>query len=168
MRVRGGKIGAAALCLCLGLCLCLLGCGGTREGPGALFDAFRASYHDLPAGRLYRSGAAEWEETAMPPSLIRRMYTEESGENAFSLCREYAVYLCGGTDGGEVAFLRCATRADAVRVCRMGEERIALVRRVCPGAAIVQGACVLLYGCDVVILLLPDNDRARGICGRLF
>lgn len=166
MRVKYGKIGAAALCLCL--CLLLSGCGAGREGPGARFDAFCASYCDLPAGRLYRSDAEEWEAEAMPPSLIRRMYTEESGENCFSLCRDYAVYLCGGTGGGEVAFLRCATRADAVRVCHMGEERIALVRRVCPDAAILQGACVLRYGCDVVILLLPDNERARGICNRLF
>lgn len=156
-------------CLCLLLCALLLlpACATGRAAPADLLAEFCAAYGDMPAGQTYTSGAAEWEAGYLSPALSAALFREDNGENAFSLCREYAIFLSSSYEGGEIAFLRCSGRDDAARVAEMCTARLSRVRQVKPGAAICEGACVLQHGSSVILLLLPDNARAREICERL-
>ena len=121
-----------------------------------------------PAGQVYVSGAAEWEVGYLSPSLADALFCEDNGENAFSLCTEYAILLSSSHQGGEIAFLRAGGTDEAKRRSDMCAARIARMRRVMPDAAFLQGACVLQNGRDVILLLLPDNARAREICLGLY
>lgn len=146
--------------------LLLFACGRT-PAPSALFEEFCKAYGDMPAGQVYRSSAREWEKGYLSPVLAEALFLEDNGENAFSLCSEYLVFLSTSFEGGEIAFLSCKGSADAVRIAEMCASRIARVRQVKPGSAMLQEACVLRSGNTVALLMLPDNARAREICDRL-
>ncbi len=148
-------------------CSMLPACAGPARSPYAQWEAFSTLYGALPTGQCYTSQAQAWEAGALPDGLADLLYQEASGENAFFLCDSYVIYLSSGHTGGEIAFLHCRNATDAHRVARMGEARIARVRRILPGAAICQGAGVLQEGCCVIIYLLPDNARARDICQKI-
>ena len=158
---------ASIICLLLALLLSFSSCGGREIAPDKLLTDFCALYGSMPAGQVYTSGTPEWEEGHLSPALRDSLFLEDNGENAFSLCREYAIFLSSSFAGGEIAFLSCAGRADAVRVAEMCQARLLRVRQAVPGAPILQQACVLRYDKTVVLLLLPDNERARAICDHL-
>lgn len=122
----------------------------------------------MPAGQAYVSDAAEWEEGYLSPALAEALFAQENGEDAFALCTEYAIFLSSSPTGGEIAFLRTAGTDDAQRVADMCTTRIARVRRVTPQAAILTDACVLREGRTVILLLMPDNARAKEICRELY
>lgn len=155
--------------LCLGLLCTLLlsSCAGRAAAPACLLTDFCAAYGDMPSGQVYRSGAAEWEKAYLSPALSDSLFLEDNGENAFSLCTEYAIFLSSSFEGGEICFLTCAGREAAARVAEMCAARLARVKQARPGAAILRDACVLRRGHTVVLLLLPDNSRAKEICERL-
>ena len=154
------------LCVWLAAISCISCATGTRAANELLTD-FCASYGDMPAGQTYQSGKAEWEKGFLSPALADSLFLEDNGENAFSRCREYAIFLSSSFEGGEIAFLRCAGREDAVRVAEMCAARLARLKQITPQAAILQDACVLRHGNTVVLLALPDNIRAKEICDRL-
>ncbi|MBQ8350603.1 MAG: hypothetical protein IJY20_00980 [Clostridia bacterium] len=154
-------------CVLLTVLLLVSSCAGGKTAPVELLSDFCASYGEMPAGQVYHSGAAEWEEGYLSPALADGLFLEDNGENAFSLCRAYAIFLSSSFEGGEIAFLSCAGREDAVRVAEMCTARLARIKQTKPDAAILQDACVLRHGNTVVLLLLPDNIRAKEICKRL-
>lgn len=156
------------LCLLLIIMLPLSACMHTTETPQELLTRFCTTYSNMPAGQTYLSSAAEWEEEYLSKALADSLFLEDNGENAFSLCRDYAIFLSSSFEGGEIAFFRCAGRDDAMRVAEMCTARIARVKQVKPGAAITENACVLHHGSYVILLLLPDNIQAREICKRIF
>ena len=125
---------------------------------------FCEQYGDLPDGRIYRAGAEEWEEEAMPTDMADILFTEDNGENAFSLCVDYAIFLSSSYGGGEIAFLRADRGAEAARLAEMCASRLARIRRALPDAPVLTDACVLREENVVVLLLLPDNGRAKSIC----
>ncbi len=145
----------------------LLASCGSAPPPEALLQAFCEAYTDLPAGQVYHSGRQEWEEGYLSPTLADALFLEDNGENAFSLCSEYAIFLSSSFEGGEIAFLSCTGGEDSVRVAEMCAARLGRVKQVRPGCTILQGACVLRSGSTVVLLMLPDNARAREVCDRL-
>lgn len=159
-----------ALLLLLGILIgATSGCGAARGEPRALLSAFCAGMGDaLPAGQIYTSGRDKWENEALPAGMEEVLFREDNGENAFSLCSSYAIFLSSSYLGGEVCFLRCDSGGNAAAVAEMCAARIRRVRRVAPEAAILRDACVLRYGCDVVLLMLPDNQAARAVCDRVF
>lgn len=118
----------------------------------------------MPDGRIFYAGAEEWEEGAMPADMAGILFTEDNGENAFPLCTDYALFLSSSYGGGEILFLRAADRADAVRLSEMCSARLARFARILPNAPVLTDACVLREGNTVVLLLLPDNGRAKLIC----
>lgn len=142
----------------------LTGCGGDERPCADLLGDFCAQYGDLPSGQSYFAGAEEWEAGAMPPDMADILFTEDNGENAFSLCTDYAIFLSSSYGGGEIAFLRAEGRGDAARLAEMCASRLARVTRALPDGEIGQGACVVQKGYTVVLLLLPDNGRAKEIC----
>lgn len=150
------------------LCAALLaGCGESRHACSDLLENFLGKYEDFPSGHIYRMGADEWEEGALPVDMASILFTEDNGENAFSLCIDYAMFLSSSYGGGEIAFLRAENRADARRLSEMCAARITRVSRVMPGATILQDACVLREGTLVVLLLTPGNAEAKSICREL-
>jgi hypothetical protein len=156
-----------ACLLLLPIPLLLSACTQQPVSPAALLSDFCAAYGSMPAGQVYRAGAAEWEEGYLSPALIDALFLEDNGENALSLCTDYAIYLSSSFEGGEIAFFTCANRGDAARVADMCGARLSRIRQIKPTAAILQDACVLHRGCTVVLLLLPENNHAKGICERL-
>ena len=159
---------AAVLFVCAAGALLLIGCGGSSRPCADLLNDFCGIYESMPAGQAYISGAAEWEEGYLSPSLADALFCEDDGENAFTLCVEYAIYLSSSPTGGEIAFLRAGGTDEARRIGDMCAARIARARRVMPDADILQNACVLQHGHDVILLLLPDNIRAKEICQKLY
>ena len=156
-----------ACLLVLPLCLLLSACTHQPLSPGALLSDFVTMYDGMPAGQIYRSGAAEWETGYLSPTLADALFLEDNGENALSLCTDYAIYLCSSLEGGEVAFFTCASRGDAARVAAMCGARLSRMRQIKPGATILQDACVLHHGLTVALLALPENNRAKETCERL-
>ena len=147
------------------LCTALLaGCGADNRACCDLLENFSEKYEYFPSGHTYHAGAAEWEEGVLPADMADILFTEDTGENAFSLCTDYAIFLSSAYGGGEIAFLRAKNRADARRLSEMCAARITRVSRVMPGAAILQDACVLRRGLLVVLLLTPNNAEAKSIC----
>ena len=154
--------------VCLLACvLTATACGGSKKSPQDLLAAFCAAYGDMPAGHVYCSGRAEWEDGYLSPALSDSLFLQDNGENAFSLCRTYAILLATGFEGGEIAILSCAGSEDAARVAEMCSARIRRVKQARPQADVVQNACVLRSGSTVVLLMLPDNNRAKDIAERL-
>lgn len=158
----------ALLAVCAAGALLLVGCGGGDRPCADLLDDFCGIYENMPAGQRYVSGAAEWEKGYLSPTLADVLFCEDNGENAFSLCAEYAIFLSSSREGGEIAFLRAGGTDEAERLSDMCAARIARVRRVMQNADILQEACVLRNGHDVILLLLPDNARAKEICQKLY
>ena len=154
------------LCV-LFVCLPIAACGGNSTTPTDLMQEFISQYGKIPAGQLYTSGCEEWEKGYLSPSLIDSLFTEDNGENAFSLCREYAIYLATSHAGGEIAILQCGDRASATRIADMCYARIKRARAVTGNGEICRDACVIRRGAYVVLLMLPDNIRAKEICTRL-
>lgn len=154
------------------LAACLLiflsSCAVSRPDTDRILSDFCHLYGDMPAGYRYRSSAAEWEAEALPPGMADVLFSEDNGENDFSLCREYAFYLAGGFGGGEILILRAGTREDAMRLSAMCERRLLRVRRTLPESDICRDACVFRSGNDVILLLLPDNTHAQTILRRLY
>ena len=158
-----------SLCLICVILLCssTAACGGNSTTPADLMQDFISQYGTMPAGQLYTNGCEEWEDGFLSPSLIDSLYTEDNGENAFSLCRDYAIYLATSQAGGEIAIFRCSDRASATRVSEMCYARIKRARAVTGNSGICEGACVIRRGTYVVLLMLPDNIHAKEICTRL-
>lgn len=140
----------------------------TQQGARALLTRFCESYPSLPDGRMYASEAAVYEPEAMPERLAELLYQEENGENALSLCIDYAVYLSDSYTGGEIGIFRGRNRAAAEEIAQMCEERLLRFRRLLPDSPVCKEACVVCYGNVVVLLLLPDNVAARELCDRIF
>lgn len=142
----------------------LVGCGGSRSSCSELLGKFTEKYGDMPSGRTYRAQSEEWEEGVMPTDMADILFTEDNGENAFSLCADYAIFLSSSHVGGEIAFLRGESTADARRIAEMCASRIERARRALPDAAIGEGACVVRSGTLVILVMLPENERAKSIC----
>lgn len=139
-------------------------CAAQSRGADELLAAFAAGYGPMPAGQSYQSTAKEWEAGYLSPTLSDALYTEDNGENALSCCQSYAIFLSSAFAGGEIGFFHCPGQEEAVRVAEMCRARLARVRQTRPGAAFLQGACVLRYDKTVVLLMLPDNARAKAVC----
>ena len=146
------------------LTVLLTGCGGRGRPCAELLAEFREKFPPLANGTVYLAEAEEWEQEAMPADMARILFSEDSGELAFSLCTDYAILLSPSFKGGEIAFLRAGNRTDARRLADMCAARIARVGRVHAGATILQGACVMREGELVVLLLTPDNEAAKTVC----
>ena len=153
--------------MCAALLFLCAGCGAETPAPLDLLENFSENYENMPAGQVYFNGAEEWEAEALSPSLADALFREDNGENAFSLCKEYAIFLASSHTGGEVAFLRAAGGEDATRVAEMCAARIARARRTVSGNPILDGACVLRRGRTVVLLMMPDNAAAKSICQKI-
>ena len=154
---------ALAFVLLFPLILSLSACGGGGASPSHLMAEFCRIYTALPVGQVYQSGTAEWEAGYLSPALSDALFSEDNGENALSLCHEYAIFLASSFEGGEIAFLRCGSQEDAARVGEACLDRIKRVRQARPQAEIVKDACVLRYGRTVVLLLLSDNVAAKKV-----
>ena len=159
--------GLAALFVCAALLVSFASCGRATPAPRDLLEDFLRIYENMPAGQAYFSGAEKWEAGTLSPSLADALFREDNGENAFSLCVEYALYLASSSTGGEIAFLRAAGAEDATRVAEMCAARIARARRTIPESPILDGACVLRRGRTVVLLMMPDNARAKEACQKI-
>ncbi len=161
-------IRGVAFFLCCILCLGLPGCtGGKGLTPNEWMAEFCARYQDLPAGRVYRSGAAEWEDGYLPTELADALFREDTGENAFSLCLDCALFLSSSPAVGEVAYLRAGGGEDARRLAAMCAARIERVQRAWPDNTAAQNACVIRQGCDVILLMMQDSALAQKICRQL-
>ena len=158
----------AILAICVAGALLLVACGGSGRPCADLLNDFCGIYESMPAGQAYISGAAEWEEGYLSPSLADALFCEDNGENAFSLCTEYAIFLSSSREGGEIAFLRAGGTDEAKRLSDMCAARIARARRIMADADFLRGACVLQNGRDVILLMLPDNTQAKEICRGLY
>lgn len=156
------------LALLLFFAVLLPACTAQSRPADELLNAFCTSYGTMPAGQTYRSTAAEWEEGYLSPALSDALYTEDNGENALSCCQSYAVFLVSSFAGGEIGFFTCPGQEEAIRVAEMCRARLSRVKQSSPGAAILQEACVLRYDKTVVLLMLPDNARAKAVCDALF
>ena len=93
--------------------LLLSSCGSHTVSVTALMDEFCMAYGSMPAGKFYHSSAREWEAGYLSHALSDALFLEENGENALSLCSEYAIFLSSSFGGGEIAFLTCQGQADA-------------------------------------------------------
>lgn len=163
------KIGCRIASFFLLLCLTVLhGCGGTRADTRELLGQFCEEYAMLPDGKIYASEAQAWEGEAVPSELPDLLFLEGNGENALSLCREYAIYLATSYTGGEIGIFRCDNSADALRVTEMCTARLARLFHLQADSPLCKDACVLRYGNDIVLLFLPDNAAARTLCDRIF
>ncbi len=158
-----GIIGA-----CIASILLLVGCGGNRRTCADLLNDFCGIYENMPAGQIFFSGAAEWEEGYLSPTLADALFLEDNGENAFSLCAEYAIFLSTSHTGGEIVFLRAGGTEEAHRLRDMCAARITRARRTAKDADILKDACVLQYGRDIILLMMPDNTRAKEVCQGLY
>ena len=158
--MRKRKIFLLLLC-CAAL---LAGCAGSRRSCFELLKEFTEKYGDMPSGQRYRADSEEWEEGAMPADMADILFTEDNGENAFSLCTDYAIFLSSSYGGGEIAFLRAESAGDARRLSEMCAARLERARRALPDAEVGEGACVVQNGTLVILLMLPENERARSIC----
>ena len=158
--MRTHKVFLLLLC-----CITLLtGCGGSRRSCREFLGDFSRLYGEMPSGYVYCAGREEWEEEALPFDMAEILFGEDNGENAFSLCVDYAIFLSSSFDGGEIAFLRADSQADASRLAEMCAARIERARRALPDAKIGEGACVVRGKTLVILLMLPDNEHAKTIC----
>ena len=160
---RGVKVALLFLCTIL-----LAACAGAGKPCSDLLQDFCREYENLPTGHCYYREAEEWEKEALPTDMASILFTEDNGENAFSLCTDYAIFLSSAYGGGEAAFLRADSQGDALRLTEMCTARIARVGHTLPGTPITQGACVLRHGPYVVLLMMPNNEEAKEVCHALF
>ena len=158
---------AGVLFLSVALLLLCVACGRETAAPRDLLEDFSKIYGNMPAGQVYLDSATEWETAMLSPTLADARFREDNGENAFSLCKEYAVFLASAHTGGEIAFLRAAGQEDAIQIAEMCAARIARARRTIPESPILDGACVLRRGRTVVLLMMPDNAIAKSVCQKL-
>ena len=144
--------------------LFLSGCADGGRPCADLLSDFCREYGELTDALRYCAGAEEWEGEAMPADMADILFAEDNGENAFSLCTDYAILLLPDATGGEIAFLRAGSRADAALLSEMCLSRLSRMLRTLPNAPVLTGACVMRRGRTVVLLMLPDNERAKSIC----
>lgn len=137
------------------LCLALLlgGCRSGRTDAALRLDTLLSHAGELPAGRRYHSGAAEWEEGALPPIILANLYINQDGDSAFSLSSGWALFLATGMAGGEGAVFVADdpdTRRTISEICR---ERLSLLRASLGGEGAT--AYVLEEGDTVILFFLP-------------
>lgn len=139
------------------LLLALPSCG-EEKGARATLDGILPELGPLPAGRLYDSEAAEWEDTYLDRALVTALFARADGTSEWEGRVEAgALYLASHAEPYlEVAVLLCYGSADCRAVIEMCLRRAALVtaRLSLPDEAVT----VVSRGRTVVLLLAEDEE----------
>ena len=148
-----------AFLVLLGVCWSSLGCRQvTPRGADEILCDYMARQDSLPAGVIYRAGAAEGEDGYFSAQMMARMYGEEADIRCFSLVEDYAIYLSSFAEPCEIAVLRCYAKSDCDRIAEMCLARIETLRIALVGTpyrARADAASVVVEGNLVVMRLLP-------------
>ncbi len=155
------------LSLCAGL-LSALGACGTQPSPQDAMHLFAARY-PLPAGRIYISDAAEFEEGYLAPARFDLLYARSDGGSDLEDIQSYALFF--GTSSrlvSEMGIFLCPDRDAALEVAGMLRGRITRILMMKEADfSCAADARIELYGSVVVYTVLPDNSAAVRTLARI-
>lgn len=142
----------------------LSACGGTAASPATLLSEM-AVLGDFPAGRLYDSEAAEFEENYMPEGMGERLYAIR-GYDELSHVERYAVYLGSGLDSVfEAAVFDCKDAASLSEVAEMCRVRAAYLIEA---GRIAEDAYALYARDDILFFIIGvPRESAEKLCRRV-
>ncbi len=156
-----------ALIVCVGCAVSLVGCGGVQT-PQEVMKEF-ASLYPMPPGRVYVSNAREGEAGYLPREVYTLLYGRESGGDDKEDVEEYAIFLGSSlTCVYEMGIFLCPDKDSAYEMLGTLEGRLATLRATpLTDTSATRDAFLGIYGRVVVYTVLPDNQKAAHVLGRL-
>ena len=154
-----------ALCLLIAtLFASLVSCSEAERQIVPLAEKFSDLYGSLPAGSLYASKAAEWEEGYFSPELASVLFGDDPNE-AVDGSLDFCVYLGSSRDAvAEFGIFICESRSDAETVSELCLYRLMTLRSPTYGTVDVSAldaSFVKIGGKVVVYSVLPDAASAH-------